>query len=89
MIVKWMMELVVMPWTSPMGRIRRLGTSNPKQVRGGFRGPFCMPNEEVPKCWFGELFYIEVSDPSVVSRFVETMIFNLKSSWCACAPKLC
>ena len=51
-----MLELVDMPGTSQICRICRLGTSNPKQVGGGFRGPFCVPTEGVLKLLFGDQF---------------------------------
>ena len=43
-----MMELVDMSGRSPILRICRLGTSNPKQVAGDFRGPFCASTVGVP-----------------------------------------
>ena len=45
-----------MPGVSPICRICRLGASNPKQARGGFRDQFCDPKLGVPNIWFGEYF---------------------------------
>ena len=46
-----MMELVDMPGRSILVSISRLWISNPKQVAGDCRGPFCDPTEGVLKCW--------------------------------------
>ena len=44
-----MMKVVDMLGRFPIFRISRLGTSNPKQVGGGFKGPFCALTVGVPK----------------------------------------
>ena len=50
------MELVDMPGMSPILRICRLGTSNPRRVRGVFKGPFCVPTDEGTQIPFGDFF---------------------------------
>ena len=45
-----------MPGMSQICRICRLGTSNPKRVGGGFRGPFCVPTDGVLKISFGDQY---------------------------------
>ena len=45
-----------MPGRSILVSISILWTFNPKQVAGGFRGPFCDPTEGVLKFLVGEYF---------------------------------
>ena len=56
-----MMALVDISGRSLILIISRLGTSNPKQVGGGFRGSFCASTVGVPKIWFDDLFIGEVT----------------------------
>ena len=51
-----------MPGRSIILRICRLSAFNPKQVVGGFRGPFCDPIEEVLKFLVGNLFVWGMTD---------------------------
>ena len=68
-----MMELVDMPGMSPVLRICRLGTSNPKQIAGFFRGPFCVSTLRVLNFWVGEHFCtwggpLKKKGPQLVTR---------------------
>ena len=79
-----MMELVDMPGMSPICRICRLGTFNPKHAGGVFRGLFCVPTEGVPKIWFDGFSYMGGGQPrkKLLSSF---NCCRARSVLCLCA----
>ena len=70
------MEWAEIPGMSPICRIFRLRTLNPKQVGGVFRGTFCVPKEEIPTFWFGNLFSMRggwLTQEKIIRRHMRTL----------------
>ena len=62
-----MMELVNIPWRSPICRIYRLGTSNLENIKVIQNSPLCDPMVGVSKHWIGE-DYCMVGGPPFLSK---------------------
>ena len=86
-----MMELTDMPGRSILGNISRWRAFNPKQVGGGFRGPFCASKLEVPtffclvtflcEMWLlqekGTSLFCLQKQVNITSSFVQNAIIGL------------